>query len=344
MLNSDRQFGVEIEFIAPDLKAFQNIRRNIHVVGDGSLRPYEFAGEYVSEPVSGRAGEQTIRNACYVLKRNGVDIENPATSVHIHLDGRRRNGTVVESDKRDKDARFQIAISKKARTKVSVPLIKKLMVQRDVPYFDGVKHTKIDNVHYFSRGTITRHPRMGYDYFILKEEDRFTWLRNMFLFYTQYDTVLKSMVSRSRRNGNMYCIPISDSFELDEIVDCKTMEDVRNVWYKGYEPEGHYDDSRYHNVNLHAYFDRHGTVEIRSHGGTIDANKILLWIRLHQYIADKMETASIDDIIVGTEDEDAIILKFFDFISDDKVLVEYCKRMLGYFSGIIIKKDNVTRK
>lgn len=47
----------------------------------------------------------------------------------------------------------------------------------------------------------------------------------------------------------------------------KTMQDLENIWYKGnhaeYGRSHHYNDSRYHMLNLHSLFHGHGTVEFR---------------------------------------------------------------------------------
>lgn len=344
MLKSKRKFGVEIEFIAPTERDYLNIGKKMNVVFDGSLRPHRYGGEYVSAPLIGKEGEQEIEHACSVLKQGHVDIENPQTSMHLHIDGKKHAGKVVEQTKRDKDAKFQIGISRAVMNSLDKEKLIACIIKKDIPYFGDYKTKSLDNVIYMSKGDITRHPRMNYRYFVLHEEDRMPWLINMFYFYTQYCRVLENIVSRSRRKGNMFCIPLDDSFDLEEIEKCKTEEDVVNVWYKGQGIGGNYDDSRYHNMNLHSYFHKHGTFEIRSHGGTIDAYKVLLWVRLHQYIADKLEDMSIEDIKLDTKNEDEIHLAFLEFIKDDEVLVEYVKRLLGFFSGITINKGKVIRK
>lgn len=153
-------------------------------------------------------------------------------------------------------------------------------------------------------------------------------------FYVQYSQVMEDIVSNSRKYGNMYCIPIGDSYELEDIEACQTEEDLKSVWYKGREPSGHYDDSRYHNVNFHCYWDRHGTVEMRSHGGTVEANKILLWLKLHQKIADKLEDMELEDIRL--EQKSKLHKSFIEFV-EEPILQSYVKRLLGYYSGITIK-------
>lgn len=339
MITSDRKFGIEIEFISPNESSHNRIASQIPVVFDGSLRPHRFGGEWVSPPLSGKSGENDVMFACSVLKKNRADVNNPATSLHIHLDGRKDAGEVVVSSSRDPKADYVVGVSNAASEKIDSGTILSALLRDNLPFGSVPNVQKIDNTVYFSNGNLTRHPKLNYKFYSYKREDRSKWLRNVFYFYTKYTDVLQAMVSNSRRSGNMYCIPLSDSFELEEIEDCKNMEDIINVWYKGMGIGGHYDDSRYHNVNLHAFFNRHGTVEIRSHGATTDPNKILLWVRFHQYIVDKLETLELEDI---KSSEDPFV-SFLGFLSDDAMLQEYYKRLIGYFGGVIIKDGKVIR-
>lgn len=337
MIKSKRKFGVEVEFVVDNMKTLHKIADHIDVVHDGSLRPH-IGGEWVSRPLTGKKGEAVVKNVCALLKKNFADVHNPQTSFHVHLDGLKNEGELEESEKRFEGGR-QLGISNAVLKSLSRGQLLALVNGTGrVP--DGVRLTHADEVAYLSKGLIYRHPRTNYKYFRYKKMDRTKWLRNVFYFYTMYTEVMLAMVSNSRRKGNMYCIPLADSFELKDIENCKSIDDIANVWYKGGGPSGHYDDSRYHNVNLHAYFDRHGTVEIRSHGSTLDPLKILMWVRLHQHIVDRLESVELEDI---KTDKD-VFLGFLDFISDDPMLVEYYKRLIGYFGGVTIKNGEVIRK
>ena len=340
MIKSKRQFGVEIEFIAPNRKSYDSIRANHRVEFDGSLRPHRWGGEYVSVPLIGRAGENEISSVCASLKKNKADVENKQTSIHVHLDGKKNEGKLRYSSKRLPDKRLMLGISNKVRGKLPEGSILAILRGDFFAVDPTLNITHIDNVQYISKGAITRHPRMNYRYYYYDKEDRLPWLRNMFYFYTQYTNVMNALVSRSRKVNNMYCIPLNDSFLLEEIESIKTMDDFIDVWYKGNGIGGHYDDSRYHNVNFHSFFNRHGTVEIRSHGGTTDANKILLWVRLHQHIADKLESMTLDQIKFEGDEFNS----FLEFISDDPLLVDYCKRLMGYLSGVTIRNKKAIIK
>lgn len=62
----------------------------------------------------------------------------------------------------------------------------------------------------------------------------------------------------------------------------KTMQQIKDIWYNrknaGYYT--HYDDSRYHFLNLHSFFNGNGTVELRGFNSTLHAGKIKAYILL----------------------------------------------------------------
>lgn len=65
----------------------------------------------------------------------------------------------------------------------------------------------------------------------------------------------------------------------------KTRDDIERVWYSdandgycGGIDHAHYNYTRYHGINLHAFFTK-GTVEFRLFNGTTDANKILSYVQ-----------------------------------------------------------------
>ena len=62
----------------------------------------------------------------------------------------------------------------------------------------------------------------------------------------------------------------------------QTMQKIKDIWYNkknaGYY--NHYDDTRYHFLNLHSYFNGNGTVELRGFNSTLHAGKIKAYILL----------------------------------------------------------------
>lgn len=336
LITSDRKFGVEIEFFCPTPRSRDKIAGKLNIVNDGSLRHIPNSGEYVSPVLEGKTGEARILKVCEELKKENASGEDTSMSVHLHLDGRGNNTQLKSLDKMptgQQGGAPVIAVSNRLARGLPGGVIKNELDRHSFASIDCVR-TFFNNIQYLSLGTLEVEPKRNFTYFWLDNSSRFRWLQNVFYFYTQYSEVMEAIVSNSRRTGNMYCIPLALSYELPEIEACKCMTDLRGLWYRGHESGEHYDDSRYHNVNLHSFWNRHGTVEIRSHGGTVDPHKILLWTKLHQKIVDKLETLELSDIKIANDADK--YKSFLNFI-EEPILQDYVKRLLGFYSGIIIK-------
>jgi hypothetical protein len=86
--------------------------------------------------------------------------------------------------------------------------------------------------------------------------------------------VINGLVSPSRRDGgSIYCEPLRDS-EVRSVEAASNLSAIRSLYI-----------SRYRTLNLTSY-GRHGTIEIRQHQGTLDAEKVISWLRLGQAIID----------------------------------------------------------
>jgi hypothetical protein len=83
----------------------------------------------------------------------------------------------------------------------------------------------------------------------------------------------------------------------------KTMKTIEEIWYEGYSEsrDRHYHKSRYHFLNLHAFFTGHHTVELRGfnaadENGNLHAGKVRSYIMLalalnHQALTQKSASA-----------------------------------------------------
>ncbi|EDN8993474.1 amidoligase [Listeria monocytogenes] len=62
----------------------------------------------------------------------------------------------------------------------------------------------------------------------------------------------------------------------------KTMREIEDIWYEGYgeSRSRHYHNSRYHFLNLHSFFTRNRTVELRGFNSVLHAGKIRSFIVL----------------------------------------------------------------
>lgn len=60
----------------------------------------------------------------------------------------------------------------------------------------------------------------------------------------------------------------------------RTMDEVERMWYNGYGGRyNHYDNSRYHALNLHSVFSK-GTIEFRMFNSTLHAGEVKAYIQL----------------------------------------------------------------
>lgn len=92
-------------------------------------------------------------------------------------------------------------------------------------------------------------------------------LRNLANIMASHESLLASALNLDRGRMNRYCRTVSKDFlvELNRKKP-KTMADLADTWYGSqhadYGRTQHYNDSRYHMLNLHATFTK-GTVEFR---------------------------------------------------------------------------------
>lgn len=88
-------------------------------------------------------------------------------------------------------------------------------------------------------------------------------------------SIIDGLVSESRRGdrASMYCRRLSEG-DMRDIESCRDLSSLRNSYL-----------DRYRTLNLNAY-GRYGTVEVRQHQGTCDAEKILTWVQFGQALID----------------------------------------------------------
>lgn len=106
-------------------------------------------------------------------------------------------------------------------------------------------------------------------------------LRNLCnIMYSKEDILYRALQVDVQRE-NRYCNK-TETWFIDELDRRRprSLEDLERIWYGGdSRRDNHYDDSRYHCLNLHSVFQR-GTVEYRLFNGTTHAGKIKAYIQL----------------------------------------------------------------
>lgn len=95
------------------------------------------------------------------------------------------------------------------------------------------------------------------------------------------DLLYKALAIHPERRS--YCKALSE--KLIRAIDArkpKTLKEVEDIWYDGYDGSRcrHYHDSRYQFLNLHSFFNGHGTVELRGFNSTMHAGKLRSYIVL----------------------------------------------------------------
>lgn len=123
--------------------------------------------------------------------------------------------------------------------------------------------------------------------------------RNLYINYARLENIIDSFMPQSRRaNNNSYCRSIALMPRLEAtILHCENSEQIRS-----------YFASRYYKVNIES-LRRHGTVEFRQHSGSIDFEKISMWLTFLQKLLaySKNETvencATIEDVPFLTKGE-----------------------------------------
>lgn len=106
-------------------------------------------------------------------------------------------------------------------------------------------------------------------------------LRNITNIMASKEDLIYKALQVSVERKLRFCKPVEERF-LKELNNKKpkSLEEVSSIWYNGKSRKNkHYDDSRYHCLNLHSVFQK-GTVEFRLFNGTTHAGKIKAYIQL----------------------------------------------------------------
>lgn len=101
------------------------------------------------------------------------------------------------------------------------------------------------------------------------------------IIYARNDLFYKALNINPTRQH--FCKKLDKSL-VDKIKERKpeTMSDLEDIWYEGSwrSRTTHYNDSRYHFLNLHSFFHGHHTVELRGFNSTMHAGELRSYIVL----------------------------------------------------------------
>ncbi len=155
-------------------------------------------------------------------------------------------------------------------------------------------------------------------------------IKILFQFYLAFEPVIFSYLPMSRRK-NTYCLPLSEFYHAKEVASARDQEVLEAIWYREQSKEKRenikahkYHESRYAGINFHSLFSHHN-IEIRYHSGTIDHNKIDMWIKLHVAIIDRIaqgyiNTNSISEVkyIIDMEGKQKLMFDLLDLPANVK--------------------------
>lgn len=105
-------------------------------------------------------------------------------------------------------------------------------------------------------------------------------LRNITNIMASKEELIYKALDVSVARQHRFCKPVDKHF-LEELnrKKPKALEGVERIWYGGNSrSRNHYDESRYHCLNLHSVFQK-GTIEFRLFNGTLHAGKIKAYIQ-----------------------------------------------------------------
>lgn len=123
--------------------------------------------------------------------------------------------------------------------------------------------------------------------------------------YVKYEETIDSLLPRSRRgDSNRFCKSLKKGTVKSTcaVIDSKsTLSDIMHIWSHE-DGWGDVVPDRYIKLNLSAYL-RHGTVEFRQHGGTVEFEKIMNWVLFTQGLVTRGMTAKVVKLKVPSKND-----------------------------------------
>jgi hypothetical protein len=322
MTTKDRTYGVEIECVVPygnKDKFIEELPSHCGVAYDASINAEAgtFGAEIQTPVLSGEKGENLLKKLCDHLNNCEARV-NTSCGLHVHFGAEDFSPapTVKQISYleyiwcRDKFHPIELLAEEVD------PFCQNYL--RHIPLFVNREETD-DGKYIFKLGQRAKtlmKMEWGTDTanqvqesiekstVIVKTQGKIKALKRLLYFYSVFDRAFIAMLPPSRQNGNQYCVPFGNIMSPREIETLKTADDLDMSWFREKDKEiinsrkgSRYDDSRYTGFNILPLFKKNKTIEIRYHGGTIDYDKIIAWVSLHQKI---FNLISKDKITLGS--------------------------------------------
>ncbi len=285
-----RTIGVEIECLTPERVYWEDEESDLdHDIAearsDGSIDGDGYGIEIVTKPCAGIDAEDAITAVCETIAVHEATT-NASTGLHVHVDAQE---LVPKTH-----IKFVRDLEEFNHARMGTRLQDVLYIEKNM--LAGSSNNALDALHLtetlvpieahgrYGRGTLLGtyrdNRRVGLYTIPPEQYDEYQCfavdsdaLRNLtyrthqaMRFLSAVDPILRSLVPSSRRHNN-YCQP----FE-------------KMARHGGTQPATYRDlmsglNDRYCGINLRA-LEKHGTIENRYHGGTVNAQKIIHWARL----------------------------------------------------------------
>ena len=172
-------------------------------------------------------------------------------------------------DAERKEGRGRVSASKEYRTEMVSPICQ---YEDIVPIQEIIRRLKENGA--ITNGSCGIHVHIDASPFDART------LRNITNIMASKEDLIYKALGVSVARQNRWCKPVESRF-LEELNNRRprSMQDVERIWYNGESrSDEHYDNSRYHCLNLHSVFQK-GTVEFRLFNGTLHAGKIKAYIQ-----------------------------------------------------------------
>lgn len=292
IIKSLRKFGVELECLfnktdAPN-KLSEKISKTWGFGDDGSLkRSKDAVGsmELISPIMSGKAGEDEIKLLTKTARDVGYFV-NTSCGYHLHLDAQDYK-RMPEDDTEEMSENIE-AFDTYYTVTDSRGEIYRFRTPDEIP-------SQLRRLP-FETHTVAKPNKM-----LVNRGNAFYRLRDLLFVYLAFDDVFRGMQPKSRRS-NTFCKCTSSAYSIDDVKDLQDYGELERLWYKVdkrrkleaqiHEAESRKrgkDSTRYVGFNIEPLL-RHNsnTVELRYHSPTLNAEKILRWIDIHQTILDSV--------------------------------------------------------
>ena len=172
-------------------------------------------------------------------------------------------------DAQRRDGRSKVSASREYQTEMVSPICR---YEDIVPIQEIIR--KLKEVGAITNGSCGIHVHIDASPFDART------LRNITNIMAAKEDLIYKALGVSVARQHRWCQPVEQRF-LDELNRQKprSLDGVEHIWYNGDSRRyTHYDDSRYHCLNLHSVFQK-GTVEFRLFNGTLHAGKIKAYIQ-----------------------------------------------------------------